>query len=128
MVLTDFGLTRLAGAVRHTLTGASWGTPAYKSPDQVKGKPGDKYSDIYSLGVILFELVTGQVPFEAETPVALIVKHMNEPVPSPSRLNPDLPPAVEPVVLRALAKEPGDRYQSAGELAKAFARACRGKH
>ncbi len=120
-VLADFGLARLMGGTRYTATGTSWGTPAYMSPEQARGERGDERSDIYALGVILFELLTGQTPFEADTPFGLIMKQMNEPVPSPLGLNPNLPSAVEPVVLKALAKIPANRYATAGALAKALA-------
>jgi serine/threonine protein kinase len=123
VLLTDFGLAPLMGAMRHTMTRTSWHLPTYISPEQAQGERGDVRSDIYSLGVILYELVTGRVPFEADKPMALIMKHMSEPVPPPRRLNPDLPATVEPVVLKALAKEPGARYQTAGELARVLASA-----
>lgn len=124
VVLADFGLARLMGDTRHTATGASWGTPAYMSPEQAQGERGDKSSDIYSLGVVLYELLIGYVPFAADTPFGLIMKHISEPVPSPRSLNPELPEAVEAVVMKALAKEPQDRYRTAGELAEALAKAC----
>jgi len=122
-VLADFGLARLMGGTRYTATGTSWGTPAYMSPEQAQGERGDERCDIYSLGVILFELLTGQIPFDADTPFGLIMKQMSEPVPSPLSLNPKLPPVVEPVVLKALAKNPDARYPTAGELADALIQA-----
>jgi serine/threonine-protein kinase len=119
-VLADFGLARLVGGTRHTATGTSWGTPVYMSPEQAQGERGDERSDIYSLGVIFYELVTGRVPFEADTPFGVIVKHMSEPVPPPRNLNPQLPDGVEQVILRALAKEPGARYKTATELTESL--------
>lgn len=121
VVLTDFGIARLMSGTRYTLTGAVVGTPAYMSPEQSQGERGDARSDIYSLGIILYELVTGRVPFDADTPFALMMKHIHEPVPPPCHFNVNLPTAIEPVILRALAKEPGARYESAGELAEALA-------
>ena len=119
-VLTDFGLARLMGSTRHTASGTSWGTPVYMSPEQAQGGRGDERSDIYSLGVIFYELVTGRVPFEADTPFGFIMKHLSEAVPPPRNLNPQLPDAVEQVILRALAKEPDARYKTTIELTESL--------
>jgi serine/threonine-protein kinase len=124
IVITDFGLARIVGATHVTLSGDIMGTPAYMSPEQAQGKQGDARSDIYSLGVIFYEMVTGQRPFNADSPLAVIMQQLREPVPPPRSLNADLPEAIEPVILRALAKEPDARYRTAGELAEALARAC----
>ncbi len=119
--LTDFGIARV---INSSLTGSALiGTPAYMSPEQAHGLPLDGRSDIYSLGVVLFELLTGREPFEAETPVALLLKHINEPMPSPLALRPDLPPEVEAVIFKATAKLPDQRYATASALAAAFATA-----
>lgn len=119
--LTDFGLAKmLAGDEGLTATGVGIGTPAYMSPEQGQGLPVDQRADIYSLGVVLYEMVTGHPPYSAETPMAVVVKHIYEPLPVPRQLYPNLPEAVEGVILKALAKDPDDRYDSAGEMARAL--------
>lgn len=119
--LTDFGVARMLDApTRVTASGVGIGTPEYVSPEQGQGLSIDGRSDIYSLGIVLFELLTGRVPFEADTPVAVVWKHVNEPLPEPRSLNPQIPEAIEQVVLKAMAKSPDDRYQSADELASAL--------
>lgn len=126
-LLTDFGIAKLLeSTVKMTTTGGFLGTPAYASPEQAVGDKLDGRSDVYSLGVMLYELLTGGLPFEADMPVAILVKHVNNPLPLPSTINPAISPALEAVLLKALAKQPGDRYQSAGELAGAFAQAANG--
>jgi tetratricopeptide (TPR) repeat protein/tRNA A-37 threonylcarbamoyl transferase component Bud32 len=127
LVLTDFGLATIVGGKRLTVTGTIMGTPAYMSPEQSRGEPGGVVSDVYSLGVILYEMVTGRVPYDADTPLAIVMKHLNEPLPLPSRVASDVPPAVERVILKALAKAPEDRYQSAGALAGALGAAVSGE-
>ena len=119
-VLTDFGIASIVGGTRLTATGAMVGTPTYMSPEQGKGFPGDERSDVYSLGVVLYEMVTGRVPFDADTPFAVVLKHVNDPLPMPRTLNPDIPPSIERVILKALAKEPEDRYQTAAELGQSL--------
>ena len=120
VVLTDFGIARIMGATQYTQTGALSGTPAYMSPEQGKGQRGDTRSDIYSLGVMLYEMVTGMVPYEADTPFAVIMKHVSEPLPLPTQVKADIPEDVEKVVLKTMAKQPDDRYQSAGEMSRAL--------
>ena len=111
--LTDFGIAKLVGdTAEFTASGAITGTPAYMSPEQAQGYPLDPRSNIYSLGIILYELVTGRVPFEAETPLAVILKHLQEPLPLPSEIDPATPLAVERVILKALAKDREDRYEN----------------
>jgi len=122
-VLTDFGIAKIVGAKRYTVTGAVSGTPAYMSPEQGQGQSGDERSDIYSLGVILYEMVTGRVPFDADTPFAIIMKHINDPLPLPRQVYPQVPESVERVILKALSKNPDDRYQTAGEMAQALQQA-----
>jgi serine/threonine-protein kinase len=115
-VLTDFGLVRIAQAATQTASGAISGTPAYISPEQAQGLKVDHRSDIYSLGVVLYEIVAGHTPFEADTSWTLIFKHINEPPPAIAGLQ----PAVQRVIDRALAKKPEDRYQTARQLAAGY--------
>jgi basic membrane protein A len=118
--LADFGIARMAEASQST-TGVI-GTPAYMSPEQVVNKRGqaiDGRADIYALGVILYELLTGEQPYEGETSTQQMMAHVLEPVPNVLETNPDLPPATQEVIDRVMAKEPGDRYSTAAELAQA---------
>lgn len=126
VVLTDFGIARIVGGTQYTATGALTGTPAYMSPEQGQGERGDERSDIYALGVVLYEMVTGRVPFDADTPLAVILKHISAPLPLPRQLNPAIPEAVEQVILKALAKDPNDRYQTVAQMAEALEAALTG--
>jgi eukaryotic-like serine/threonine-protein kinase len=121
-VLTDFGLARLCHdtAASLTVTGALVGTPTYMSPEAVRGETTDARTDIYSLGVVVYELLTGKPPYVANTPYSMMMKHTNEPLPPPRTLNPALPVAVEEVLLRALAKDAGERFQDAAGFAHAL--------
>src|SRR5512135_651375 len=122
--LADFGLAKLlAGDQALTSSGMSMGTPAYLSPEQGQGETIDRHADIYSLGVILYEMVTGRLPFTAETPMGVIIKHIYEQPLPPRTLNPSIPEALEAVVLKGLAKPIEQRYHSAGELARALQQA-----
>ncbi|OGD27003.1 MAG: hypothetical protein A2V57_05305 [Candidatus Aminicenantes bacterium RBG_19FT_COMBO_65_30] len=114
--IMDFGIARslLGGGI--TGEGAIIGTPEYMSPEQVEGKPADARADIYALGIILFEMVTGQVPFGGETPFAIAVKHKSEPPPVPKKLVPQLPEGLNKLILRCLEKDKAKRYQTAEEL------------
>src|SRR5215210_3668696 len=117
--VTDFGIAR-AGASDMTETGSIMGTAQYLSPEQAQGQPVSPRSDLYSIGVMLYELLTGRVPFEAESPVTIALKHVSEPPIPPAELNPAIPPALEAVVLRALEKEPARRFADADEFAAAL--------
>ena len=127
--LSDFGIVKLLSA--HTLTAdqALIGTPTYMSPEQAQGdKQIDGRSDIYSLGVVIFELLNGTPPYQADTGIAVALKHITAPVPSLREARPDLAPAVCRVVERALAKEPDQRFPTAGAFAQALSAAAAGAH
>ena len=123
-MLTDFGIAKLIEDAdeNHTLTGTGVGigTPEYMAPEQGLGKPIDGRADIYSLGIIFYELITGQNPYSAETPMAVILKHMTDPLPNPSEMVPGLPPQVVKVLLKALAKNPKNRYKNIADFTKAL--------
>jgi serine/threonine protein kinase len=131
--LSDFGIARLfesggnaltrEGQVTLTRTGQVLGTPYYMAPEQIRGGPMGPATHIYALGVVLYELVTGQVPFQGDTPLAIAMQHLQESPFPPRALRRDLSASMEAVMLHALAKEPGERYGSAGALAQAFERA-----
>lgn len=119
LVLTDFGIARLTQPnAAHTQAGMVIGTPDYISPEQAQGLPPTTASDIYALGVLTYELIGNQRPFTANTPMGVLLGHIQQPPPSLVALRPDLPPAAEAIVLRALAKEPSQRFASAGEFAR----------
>ena len=127
--LTDFGIAKIIDSTEATggsLTHANAviGTPEYMSPEQGQGMPLDGRSDLYALGVILYEVFTGRTPFRSqtpgETPLAIMMRHITTPPPAPRSLNPQLPPAMEAVLLRALAKQPDDRYPSGAALLDAL--------
>jgi eukaryotic-like serine/threonine-protein kinase len=123
--VTDFGIAR-AGPSQMTEAGAIIGTAQYLSPEQARGAPVDQRSDLYSLGVVLYELLTGVVPFTGDTPVEIAMKHLSAVPEPPSRKRPDVPRELDLVVLRALAKNPEDRYASADEMDADLARVERG--
>ncbi len=119
--ICDFGLARAVDMTRLTLSGHVVGTPAYLSPEQANGEDGVPASDLYSMGVVLYELLTGRVPFRAESPLALIRMHADAEPEPPSAHRPGLPSAVDRLVLRALAKRPEDRFESAEAMGAALA-------
>jgi len=125
--VTDFGIAR-AGASQMTEEGAIIGTAQYLSPEQARGAPVDQTSDLYSTGIVLYELLTGEVPFTGETPVEIAMKHLSEVPAAPGELRPEVPPDLDLVVLRALAKEPADRYHSAAAMDADLETVARGGH
>jgi serine/threonine protein kinase len=124
--LTDFGLAReIEGS--NSLTGSMlMGTPSYVSPEQGRGKYVDSRADEYSLGVVMYQLAAGRVPFEGTTPMATVLMHIQEPVPRPSRFNPNLSPAVEKVILKAMAKNPEERFPTVAAMNQAYQAAVKG--
>lgn len=123
-LLTDFGLARMVeGTAKLTSSGTIMGTPAYMSPEQGKGQPLDRRTDIYSLGIILYELAVGRPPFEADTPMVVVVKHINDPLPLPSTVVANFPPMLEKVIIQALAKDRDDRYPTAAAFVEAVTQA-----
>jgi serine/threonine protein kinase len=118
-VLTDFGVARMLEGVQLTGTGATIGTPDYMSPEQARGQAATAASDIYALAIVLYEMLTGELPFSADTPVAVLLQHMQATPPSVLTKAPDLPVHFETILLKGLAKDPADRYATAGQLAEA---------
>jgi len=119
-VLTDFGIAQIVGGTHYTVSGALMGTLSYMAPEQGLEGQCDARSDIYSLGIVFYEMMIGEPPFDAETPLAILMKHVNDPLPLPRQKDPTIPLPFERVVLKALAKRPQDRYQSAEEMAQAL--------
>jgi eukaryotic-like serine/threonine-protein kinase len=123
--VTDFGIAR-AGTSQMTEAGSIIGTAQYLSPEQAKGAPVDQTSDLYSVGVVLYELLTGVVPFSGDTPVEIAMKHLSSAPEAPSAKRAEIPRDLDMIVLRALAKDPADRYQTAEEMDADLARVARG--
>src|SRR5436305_5464200 len=123
--VTDFGIAR-SGASQMTEVGSIIGTAQYLSPEQARGAPVDQTSDLYSAGVVLYEMLTGQVPFTGDTPLEIAMKHLSEIPRPPSELRPEVPHDLDSVVLRALAKDPAELYQSAEEMDADLARVAEG--
>jgi serine/threonine protein kinase len=116
VVLTDFGIARIVSSAHLSSGTAMVGTPAYMAPEQGLGDAGDERSDLYSLGAILYQMLTGRLPYDGETPLSVVLKHLNEPIPSARALNADVPEAVDTLIQRLMAKDPAERYQNATEL------------
>jgi len=123
--VTDFGIAR-SGASQMTEVGSIIGTAQYLSPEQARGAPVDQTSDLYSAGVVLYEMLTGQVPFTGDTPLEIAMKHLSEVPKPPSEHRPEIPHDLDSIVLRALAKDPSERYQSAEEMDADLARVAEG--
>jgi len=119
-ILSDFGIAKMLGSretTQLTATGIGIGTPDYMAPEQWMGK-ADQYTDMYSLGIVFFQMITGHLPFSAETPAAVLIKHMQDPLPRPSLFVPGLPEPVEQILFKALAKDPGNRFPNMGAFAE----------
>jgi serine/threonine protein kinase len=119
-VRADFGIAQIVGGTRHTVSGALLGTLNYMAPEQGLEGVSDARSDLYSLGVVFYEMLTRRPPFDADTPLAILLKHVNDPLPLPRELNPAIPAPLERIVLKALVKERNGRFQSALEMAEAL--------
>jgi eukaryotic-like serine/threonine-protein kinase len=123
--VTDFGIAR-SGASQMTEAGSIIGTAQYLSPEQAKGAPVDQRSDLYAVGVVLYEMLTGKVPFSGDTPLEIAMKHLSKVPEPPSKLRPEVSEDLDMIVLRALAKDPDERYQTAEEMAADLSRVARG--
>ncbi|PKO12465.1 MAG: hypothetical protein CVU39_24015 [Chloroflexi bacterium HGW-Chloroflexi-10] len=117
-ILMDFGIVKIMGGTSHTATGAVMGTARYMSPEVIRAEPADPRSDLYSLGVTLFEMLSGRPPYDADSAMTLMMMHLNDPVPDPLSLRADLPSAVVHILLKAMAKDRNSRYQSASAMAE----------
>lgn len=124
-VLTDFGIAQIVGGTQYTVSGALMGTLSYMAPEQGLDGHCDARSDIYSLGIMYYEALTGTVPFDADTPLAILMKHINDPLPLPRKLEPGIPEPIERVALKALAKHANDRFQTAAAMTVALTEAAR---
>lgn len=119
--VADFGIARAVTTDTVTRTGAMMGSAHYFSPEQADGQPAGEKSDLYSLGVVLYEMVTGTLPFQGESPITVALKHLRERVQPPSQLNPEVPAEMDEIILRAMEKEPDDRFDSAVQMRDALA-------
>ena len=124
--VTDFGIARAAASSTMTRTGHILGTAHYISPEQAMGEPVGPASDLYSLGIVLYEMLTGELPFDADTPLGIAMKHVNGHLRQPKELNPAVPGGINAITIRLLAKNPEDRYTSDSELIEDLERVCAG--
>jgi serine/threonine-protein kinase len=128
VTLTDFGIAKAASETQLTRTGMLMGTPEYMSPEQAEGVEVDHRSDLYALGIVLYQILVGRVPFRGTTPHATLHAVIYEPPPPPRFINPQIPPAVEAVILKAISKQPEQRYQRGADLASALKAASASPH
>ena len=122
-ILTDFGIAKLRGTTTGSVTSAMLGTPLYISPEQAHGQPGDERTDLYSLGIIMYEMLTGITPFRGENPIAIMMQHLHEMPTPPNLINPNIPPALAEVVLKSIAKDTEARFPTASAMTIALAQA-----
>jgi len=122
-VVSDFGIAKILSGTQYTQAGVGIGTPEYMSPEQAQGKTIDARSDQYALGVMTYEMLVGKLPYTADTPLAVVLMHVRDPLPLPSKVDPGVGQATERVVLKALAKDPAERYASVTDFAAALQRA-----
>ncbi len=120
-IITDFGIAKLRGTATGSLTGAMLGTPLYASPEQAQGLPGDERTDLYSLGIIIYEIVTGITPFRGDNPIAIMMQHLHEMPTPPNLINPNIPPVLSEVILKSIAKDPEVRFPTASAMTIALA-------
>jgi len=125
-ILMDFGVAKMLDAAHHTATGTVVGTAKYMSPEQARGAHPDERADIYSLGVMLYEMITGQPPFDGESAVSIMMKHVNDPLPDISQVERSAPDELIEVIEKSLAKSADDRYQSATDMAEGLREVRRG--
>jgi eukaryotic-like serine/threonine-protein kinase len=118
--VADFGLSRALADARATNAGTVLGTAAYLAPEQINGRPSDHRADIYALGLVLFEMITGRVPFSGDSPAAVAYRRLGQDVPAPSTVNPNIPPALDQIVARATAREPANRYPTPAAMGAAL--------